>query len=59
MAILSAMAGIAMLGCLSGSVIHLIVTGALNGLQAGSGNMTLLFSMLGFFPSRELGQLFD
>lgn len=49
MAILSAAAGIAVLRCLSSSVVHLIVTEVLNGPQAGSGSMTLLFSML-FFP---------
>jgi len=48
-AILSATTGIAALGCLFSSVVHLIVSGVLNGLQAGAGSTTLLFSML-LFP---------
>lgn len=48
MAVLRAATGIAVLGCLSRSVVHHIVNGVLNGLQAGSGSLRCLLSVLSF-----------
>lgn len=48
MAVLCAATRIAVLGCLSRSVVHHIVTGVLDGLQAGSGSLRRLLSVLSF-----------